>query len=535
MRLTTDEPCDSGCKPPSASTFNLATLISATPFIFTFIIVSIVAIRKLFPILSGAPTKPEDEHYLPHDAPKELRQAEALHRSWPLRRRVTAVTFSSTIALATVLAELILCEIANILNPAARNAALRVTVPTLLVLLVVWIPFLELISLIRSLGYTFRDGRTGRIKKTALGLQVAGFTFWLSAFWWLGNVAGTSRSNLAADAAKSFKDAALSRVGVVGISLMALLAGFASVSSPWHCFGNQPRPVTATDIERKASGLASAEDMLAEKRQRLRALQRKMNEAPSSGQGFFGKMATSIRGNPDTQEHAALQLEISGLETMATSLSTSLALLRSRRSTQIRSQTPLGRCLIVPDYIFSLYCLYRILATLFTTLRRYTTPTSAFSTTDPINRVLGLVARHVDPSLDQAAWSRQISFLMSGIMLLLSFNSVLQTLHIFSRFTPGLVRQAQQNLPLVVAQISATYVISSALLLRSNLPKEVASGVGNALGAGVEAVFVEVWFERWFLLGGLGTAVGIFLGRQMGAGDGLEWDDVDIELGTKRS
>lgn len=189
----------------------------------------------------------------------------------------------------------------------------------------------------------------------------------------------------------------------------------------------------------------------------------------------------------------------------------------------------------MPDYIFSLYCLYRILATLFTTLRRYTTPTSAFSTTDPINRVLGLVARHVDPSLDQAAWSRQISFLMSGIMLLLSFNSVLQTLHIFSRFTPGLVRQAQQNLPLVVAQISATYVISSALLLRSNLPKEVASGVGNALGAGVEAVFVEVWFERWFLLGGLGTAVGIFLGRQMGAGDGLEWDDVDIELGTKRS
>ena len=534
MRFTTDKACDEACRAPSGS-FNFATLISATPFIITFVIVSIVAIRKLFPILSGAPTKPEDEHYLPHNAPPALKEAEVLHRSWPLRRRITAVTFSTTIALATVLAELILCEIANILNPKARNAALHITVPTLLTLLIIWIPFLQLLSFIRSMGYDFLDSRTRRIKKTALGLQLAGFTFWLGAFWWLGNVAGTSRSNLAADAAKSFKDAALSRVGVVGISLMALLAGFASVSSPWHCFGRQPRLVTDTDIERKASGLASAEDMLAEKRQRLRAVERKMSEAGPSNTGFFTKVASSIRGDPDASEHAALQLEISGLETMATSLSTSLTLLRSRRTTQLRAKTPLGRCLIVPDYIFSLYCLYRILATLFTTLRRYTTPSSAFSTTDPINRVLGLVARHVDPSLDQAAWSRQISFLMSGIMLLLSFNSVLQTLHIFSRFTPGLIRQAQQNLPLVVAQISATYVISSALLLRSNLPKEVASGVGNALGAGVEARFVEVWFERWFLLGGLGTAIGIFLGRQMGASDGLEWDDADIELGTKRS
>ncbi len=527
--------CDDGCAPPTGSLFTLTTLFGASPFILTFVVVSLVALKHVFPLLSDAPTKPDDGHFLPSAVPKEPREAEAIHGSWPLRRKITAATFSSTVALATVLAELILCEISNLLDPKARNAALRVTVPTLLVMLVVWIPFLELQAMIRSAGWSFMN-RNRRVSKTAFVLQTVGFAAWLGAFWWLGNVAGTNRSTLADDAAKTFKDAALSRVGVVGVSLMALLAGFASVSSPWHKFGRQPRPVTDSDIDRKATGLDATNDMLAEKKHRLRTLQRKILEAPTQT-GFMGKVMGSIRGNPDATEMQALELEINGLETMTILLSTALNMLRARKATQVRAATPFGKCMIGTDYIFSIYCVYRIITTCYTTIRRNFHPASAFSTTDPINRALGLVARHWDATIDQAAWSRQISFFLSGIMLLLSFNSVLQTLHIFSRFTPGLVRQAQANLPLIVAQISATYVISSALLLRSNLPKEVASGIGHALGKGVEGRFVEVWFETWFLLGGIGTAIGIYLGRKLGNGDGLDWDDFggDIELGTKRN
>ena len=40
-------------------------------------------------------------------------------------KRLAALTFSTTIALATVLAELILCEISNSIDPAARGLALR--------------------------------------------------------------------------------------------------------------------------------------------------------------------------------------------------------------------------------------------------------------------------------------------------------------------------------------------------------------------------------------------------------------------------
>ena len=160
------------------------------------------------------------------------------------------------------------------------------------------------------------------------------------------------------------------------------------------------------------------------------------------------------------------------------------------------------------------------------------------SSTDPINRILSLLAKHVDPTLDQLAWSRQISFLLSGIILLASFNSVLQTFHMITKLSPSLLYQAQANLALIIAQISATYVISSALLLRSNLPTEMKSVVSEALGSPLEPGFVERWFEGWFLVASVATAAGIWAGRKFASTS--DWDDYDdydgdIEMGQKRS
>ncbi|KFY69856.1 hypothetical protein V499_09675, partial [Pseudogymnoascus sp. VKM F-103] len=492
MLPSTDDTCDESCRMPLRprallSFHSLGTIGSALPFILTFVIVSYLVARHLFPLLAGAASRVDDDYYLPSDAPPALKEAEAKHNTWPLRRRLVAASFGATIALAAVLAELILCEISSALDPDARALTLRVTVPALLVMLVLWIPFLEIQSVIRGAGWDFTNRRDGRLNKIPCILQALFFTLWISVFWFsdFSSTASSFDDMLAPAPTPSLSDAALSRVGVVGVSLMALLSGFASVSSPWQAFFQRSKPVTDSDLARKATGLDATNDLLAAKKSRLRALNHKLSDAPE--EGFMTRVLGSIRGNPDATEVQALQMEISGLETMAVSLSTSHTLLQARHAAQARAKSPLGRCLVVPDVAFSIYCVYRIIATSITTLQRSSHPHSTFSTTDPINRVLSLLVKHVDASLDQAAWARQISFLLAGIMLLLSFNSVLQTLHVFSRFAPGLVRQAQANLPLAVAQISAMYVISAALLLRSNLPAEMASGIGHALGKGVDA------------------------------------------------
>lgn len=272
--------------------------------------------------------------------------------------------------------------------------------------------------------------------------------------------------------------------------------------------------------------------MLLTKESRLRAIERKLSDQPQ--EGFMSRMVGTIRGNPDVQERNTLQLEIQGLETMRQTLQNSMTVLQNRRQSQLRSRSVIGRLINMFSYGFAIYCAYRICATTVSTLRRFSSPNASFSNSDPINNFLALLAKHWDPTIDRVAWSRTISFLLSGVMLLLSFNSVLQTSFLFARVIPGVLHHAKTNFALIISQIAATYVISSALLLRSNLPPEMKSKINDALGAPLEPSFTERWFEGWFLIASGATAAGLVIGKRLKGG---EWDDDgadgDVEMGKQ--
>ena len=92
-------------------------------------------------------------------------------------------------------------------------------------------------------------------------------------------------------------------------------------------------------------------------------------------------------------------------------MTASLSRLRGRMG----DETTLGKLWALPGQAFSVYCVYRIIATCLTTLRRFYYPDTAFSQNDPINRLLGLLAKHWDPDVDTVAAARLLSFLMSGV------------------------------------------------------------------------------------------------------------------------
>lgn len=511
-----------------------AIIFSSLPFLVTFFFVATVVFQKLFPLLSGEVTLKDGQYgskilqaqLNPHTpTSSKPNQASSTSRL----KRVSAFAFATTIALAAVLAELVLCEISDTINPVARGLALHTTVFLLLILLIVVIPSLEIHSVISAAGWQYTGRGSGKLK-LAWVLHAAAFTLWMWGFWWSGQMLlARHHQEQKIKSHESLTDAIVEHVGVIGISLMALLSGFASVSAPWQSFGARPKPVSEATIARKQAGLEATNEMLATKRSRLRALRQKMSDAPA--EGFLQKAMGSIRGNADSTERKALELEISGLENMALSLSTDHSLLQSRLHQQRRSRTPIGRLLLVASFIFSIYCLYRIVTTSITATRRRLLASSshAFTPSDPINNILTLLVKHYDSHLDREAWTRQISFLLSGVMLLASFSSVLQTFHFFARFTPSLLKAVQANLPLVVAQVCATYVISVALLLRGIMPGELVSKRLEALG-GADMQWVDAWFEAWFLGGAAVTVVGIWAGRKMGKDE--QWDDeADLEMG----
>ncbi|KAF9696918.1 hypothetical protein EKO04_004599 [Ascochyta lentis] len=528
-----EDDCDECVPEYMAQRGPVKTIISALPFLLTFLIVALGVSQKLFPVLSGHTDRKahHSDARLSGSASRERTlQVKRLHLS---TRLLAAIIFSINIALSAVLAELIFCEITSTGNRATRTLALKLTLPSLLFLLVVATPALEIHSVVSGAGWSTGGSQKGQ-RRVAWVLEACGLAVWLAAFWYLGSgLLGTYLHEKSYVHDHTFSEGCLERIGVIGISMMASLTGFAAVSSLWQTFGVKYRPVSDSDISRKQAGIQATNDMLLAKESRLRAVERKLTDHPQ--EGLMGRVVGTIRGNPDLQERNMLQLEIQGLETMRHTLQNSQTILQNRRQTQLRSHTAYGRILNAFSFVFAIYCAYRIVATSVTTLRRFSSSNASFASSDPINNFLALFAKHWDPTIDRVAWSRTISFLLSGVILLLSFNAVLQTFYLFSRAAPGILHHAQANFALLISQIAATYVISSALLLRSNLPVEMKSAISDALGAPLEPSFTEKWFEGWFLVASVVTAVGLWTGKRL-KGDGWDEDvegEGDIEMGKR--
>ncbi|KAL9579102.1 MAG: hypothetical protein Q9212_005301, partial [Teloschistes hypoglaucus] len=342
--LPSSDDCDE-CRPPGSTPATTAVALSSLPFIATFLLVSTIVLQKLFPILSG------------YASPNSKKINFNLSPSRFTIQKFSALTSSTTIALAAVLAELILCEISGFIHPNVRRLAFHFTIALLLIILVIVIPSLQIHSVISAAGWEFTGKSRGGRLRLAWVLQFISTAAWLVGFWWTGEQLLAKASSTTASSAvqgsrsssQTLSEACLSRVGIIGISFMALLSGFASVSAPWQTFFSQPRhPVTEADVARKAAGLEATDNMLAAKRSRLRALERKIAESPQNKAGFFQKaMGSIMRGNADLAEVKALEMEIGGLETMASSLSASHSMLATRRRQQNRSRTFTGRLLLL--------------------------------------------------------------------------------------------------------------------------------------------------------------------------------------------
>ncbi|KAF2431215.1 hypothetical protein EJ08DRAFT_649026 [Tothia fuscella] len=543
--LPSDDDCDD-CIPDYLKDKTSSKILSTIPFLVTFLVVASLVLKRLYPLLSGSDSTSAGNNGS-HEARvhgfengNQVRGKGVLRTLWRKLevRRVAPLVFATNIGLSAVLVELILCEISNALNPSARRLALNLTLPTLMFLLIVVAPALELRAVIASTGLAFNGTGKGRLR-VAWFFEGLGLVLWLLGFWYIGHglLGLYLREETLHWKSRSFSEGCLERIGIIGISLMASLSGFAAVSALWQTFGVRDKPVSESDISRKQAGLEATNDMLGTKRSRLRAVERKL--ADTRDESVVTRWIGSLRGSTDTQERTTLELEVSGLETMRLSLQNTLYTLRNRRASQLRAYTAVGRLLITFSYGFALYCAFRLGNTTLNIIRRSIFSSVSSSSTDPVTNLLAYVARHWDPTLNQAMWSRQISFLLSGFMLLLAFNSALQTFLLLARAFPSLLSAAfgGANFALLVSQVCASYVISSALLLRSNLPSEVGGVISDALGAPLETSKVDAWFEAWFMGASFVTVVGIWVGRKL-RGPG-EWDDDgygnegDLELGKR--
>ena len=568
--MVLDSGCDD-CVPPwlqRAAPSSTTLAFSALPFLATFLLVATLVFQRLYPFLStpaeelkgsggsGTSSTPHGTAFLlsplldrrgAHKPPRAASLSPA--------QRLANLVFSSTVALSVVLTELVLCELADALDPAARALGLRATLPLLLALLLGAIPGLEIHALLARAGYRFAGRDAGRYKP-AWVLQALLFAAWLGAFWSSGRLVLPRTTDALPDGRahatdpprpQSLVDAATAHVGVIGIALMALLSGFASVSAPYHAFVARPRPTSEAAVARKQAGLDATADLLAAKRSRLRALDHKLEAASSAhapaanghapGGGLLHAAARYLRPDPAAAERRSLRMEVAGLENMATALAAHRDLLAARHAQQRRAATPAGRLRLAAEAAFAVLCVGRVAAGAVSFLRRrLLAPDSAYGLSSGgggggVDALVGAVA--AAEAADRALWARRASLALASATLLAGLSAAPQTVALLARLAPGAVRAARANLALGLAQLCAAYAISAALLVRGRTTfaagDEGLRGVG---GGAAELGWVDGWFEAWFLGGAAGTALGVWVaGAVRGAAAWEDDEEDDVEMG----
>ncbi|PFH55008.1 hypothetical protein XA68_11085 [Ophiocordyceps unilateralis] len=435
------------------------------------------------------------------------------------RRAAIVWTFGAMLGLAVALALLVMADVVDSTAGPVRDMALRLVVPALLFLLVCVAPWLECGSVVSCLMPCRRLGWM---------IQLGLFGLWLLVFWSVGNmVPRSSRMIMTEFSSETLIRACLERVGVVGISLMAFLSGFASVSAPWHTFLRpwlrRRRVVTDDDVGRRKAGLDSATDMLVTKRHLLRRLERRVDVGGEKG--LVGNVLGLLRGGSQEAEMGALRVDIAALEEMEAGLAVELDVIRSERA----ASTRLGKILSLPTYVFSLYCLYRITTTTLTTSQRIlfpsNNPTASLqpSTTNPIIRLFSQAtpAHLLD---QQAALNRTLTFLTSGLVLVAGARSATATLRLLSRCAPRrlvLLQLSDSMAPLAVAQTASAYALAAAMLLLRRFDMHAATGGGRAvLGAALAPAFVDACFDACFLAGVGVSALGVAVVAALEVDDG---------------
>ncbi|KAK9458252.1 Abscisic acid G-protein coupled receptor-domain-containing protein [Dipodascopsis uninucleata] len=473
----------------------VATILCDSPFLVSFVLFNVLA-HRTFPFFCSASS------------------ASVLIR----------IAFDLCLATAGVIAELVLCEISDWVSPGPRLIAWKIATTILLISLIVIIPVL--------LIYHWFSDSTGVIKRFIHISTAFVFAIWLYVFYRIGDYLPLPK-HIEGSFWKytlSFNEECLARVGLIGVSTMAILSGFGAVSAPYSSFTARPPQISDMDIARIKTGIETTEELIQFKEASLRTLQQRiLDKQKTSSTNLMAKMVSSFRGDSDEQEFSSSRLELEGLYAMKRSLHSDLRELTKRYNEQQQAQTLLGKIYRSLYFLFAIYCVYRIVATLISR-NPFRSQRTSFSQSDPITHVLALLAQYWDSDLDRQAWARQIGFLFSGLIFTGSISSVLSTFNMISKAVPRALERA--NLALLVAYVMGTYAVSTSLMLRSSLPKDMSSAVSAALGAPLDTAFVDRWFDALFICAAGATALGLWIVRKFLREDIVEEDRLE---GGKRA
>ncbi|KAL3071731.1 hypothetical protein niasHT_000938 [Heterodera trifolii] len=419
-----------------------------------------------------------------------------LFRDYEVHQRTVQAFFSVTFALSCTMFELIIFEILGVLANSSRLLTWRVSLYAMLVLLICLVPLYFFYSLTRVIRIVPSSWVTQ--------LTVALWMLFVYLFWKLGD-------NFPIFSPKhgifSIQQA-ISRLGVVGVTVMAFLSGFGAVNAPYTCMTIFMRSVTDDDIAQLERKLRQNMEMIVAKKRKLCLKQLEMSRTPVEPVGLFKRVIGTFSAAPSgglRDQIRMLQGEIDPLEEFGKHLFLELVELRNMRDRVEYSRTWQGIYFNIAGHFFSVYCIWKlIICTVNIVFDRV-------GKVDPITKGIEIIVKHFGYQIDVPFWSQQCSFLVIGLIAVTSIRGLLLTIAKF--FNAISNRQSSNLIVLVLAHVMGMYFVSSVLLIRMNMPPEYRTIITEVLGE-LQFNFYHRWFDVIFLLSALSSILFLYLAHK---------------------
>ncbi|XP_026482016.1 Golgi pH regulator [Ctenocephalides felis] len=415
-----------------------------------------------------------------------------LFRDYEVHHTLVQLIFSVTLALSLTMFELIIFEIIGYLDSSSRYFHWQLGLYLLLIMVIAIIPFYIAYFCISNIRYV----RSDLIRPLTLTVWL----LFLYCFWKIGDpfplLAGKQRSVLCLEQA-------VSRIGVIGVTVMAVLSGFGAVNYPYTSMAYFIRPVSEADVMTVEKRLLQTMDMILVKKKRI-ALNKKREKTPSSG-GIWG-MITSVTIKTGTENVSQLKQEIEALEELSRQLFLEAHSAHNMREKELWSKTWQGHYFNALGYFFSLYCVWKIfISTINIVFDRV-------GRKDPVTRALEIAVIWAGLEIDSVAfWSQHISFFLVGCIVVTSIRGLLLTL---TKFFYKISSSKSSNIiVLVLAQIMGMHFCSSVLLMRMNMPAEYRVIITQVLGD-LQFNFYHRWFDVIFLVSAITSIVTLYLAHK---------------------
>lgn len=306
-------------------------------------------------------------------------------------------------------------------------------------------------------------------------------------------------------------------IGVFGVCSMAILSGFGAVNAPYKHLSVFIQKYSETDIFRLEARLFNIVTTITSKQRQLETLEIERDKEAytisrtSSGARAFRSLRRLFSGTKDASlqftigKIALIRTEIEALREVKLELSKDVAELTRERSQLKFSKTFFGRIYYLLGYLFSGYCVYKLtFASINIVFRR--DPKK-----DPITRLFEILLLLFGFELPET-YAESLSFLLVGILVFNSVRGFLVTMaKVFRSFSGSI---SSNLVVLVCCEIMGMYFVSSALLMRMNLPLKYRKVVTEVLG-NIHFNYYHRWFDRIFLVSAMVSALVLYgLNRQ---------------------